>query len=450
MKTKSASALFLLIIFYSNLSAQHSFDKTKLDDYLSLLNENNKAMMGVVFAHDDTVDYKNYIGFASVQDGIENSETTKFRIGSITKMFTAAMIFQLIDEKKLTLETKLADFYPQILNSKKITISDLLRHRSGIHNITSDPDYSQYMSLGKSKDEMLKLIAALKPDFMPNEKTAYSNSNYILLGYIIEDVTNSTYKQELEKRIAGKLKLVDTYYGSKINVQQNEAASYKFEKDTWKIQPETDMSIPHGAGAVVSTAKDLTTFISALFNRQLITESSLKQMMKIKDGLGRGLMRFPFYDKTAYGHNGGIDGFVANAAYFPDENVAVAVTANGMNTNFNDILIGILSIYFNIPYEMPDFSAKEIQLSVEELEKYVGEFSSQQLPLKITLKVDGGVLYGQATGQAAFPLTAFSASEFHFEQAGLVIKFSTDDAGTILYNAFELNQGGGKFHYEKQ
>jgi D-alanyl-D-alanine carboxypeptidase len=210
------------------------------------------------------------------------------------------------------------------------------------------------------------------------------------------------------------------------------------------------MSIPHGAGAIVSTPNDLTVFITALFANKLISEKSLNKMKEIKEGYGKGLIRFPFGKKSAYGYNGGIDGFISNLAYFPNERVALSVTANGMNYNFNDILIGVLSIYFNVPFEIPDFEAKEITIDGEELKNYEGEFSSKSLPLKITLKVKDDQLYGQATGQSEFPLTPFSKTEFRFEQAGIVIEFAKDNTGKIQYASFILNQSGGKFPYQKE
>ena len=442
-------SLMLLFLFTFNSKAQEPFNKTKLDNFLHQLEINNKALCGVVIKKNGKAEYENYTGFASVENKIKNNNRTKFRIGSIAKMFTAAIIFQLIEEGKLTPDTKLSEFYPQIPNSSEITIDEMLRHRSGIHDFTNDKEYPQYMTTKKSKEEMLNIIAKSKPDFEPNAKTAYSNSNYVLLGYIIEKITNSTYQKELETRITSKLNLSNTYYGNKTDIKKNEAFSYRFENGKWQRQPETDMSIPHGAGAIVSTPYELTVFINALFNGKIVSEKSLIQMKEIKNGIGRGLFRFPFGNKIAYGHSGGIDGFVSNLAYFPEEKVAIAVTANGVNYNFNDILIGILSVYFNAPYEIPDFTEKAINLSEEELKKYEGEFSSKLLPLKITLKVNNGQLFGQATGQSAFPLTPFSKTKFKFEPAGIVIEFAKDKDGKILYNSFILNQGGRKFPYER-
>jgi len=407
-------------------------------------------MCGIVILNNGKLVYENYIGFSSIENETHNHYLTKFRIGSITKIFTAIIIFQLIEEGRLALDTKLSEFYPQITNSIDICIAAMLGHRSGIQSFTDDPEYPNYMTSKKSKEEMLKLISNLEPDFRPDEKYAYSNSNYVLLGYIIEEMTNSTYEQQLKQRITEKLNLTNTAYGNKIDTQADDANSYRYQENRWNIQPETDMSIPHGAGAIISTPNDLVTFISSLFGDKLITDGSLIQMKEINNGYGKGLIRFPFGNRAAYGHNGVIDGFVSLLAFFPDDNVALSVLANGMNYNFNDMLIGILSIYFDIPFEIPNFEAKEIEMGTEELTKYAGEFSSKQLPLKISLKTEGIQLYGQATGQSAFPLTPYSKTEFRFEPAGIVIEFKKNSSGKIRYDLFILNQGGEKFTYERQ
>ena len=159
-----------------------------------------------------------------------------------------------------------------------------------------------------------------------------------------------------------------TDYGSKIDIRKNEANSYRFQQGQWIVQPEDDMSIPHGCGAIVSTPNDSAFFISALFNNKLVSENSLAEMIKIKDGYGKGLMPFSLGNKIAYGHNGGIRGFVSNLFYFPDENVAISVQANGMNYSFHELYIGILSIYFNLPFDIPDFTLKSIELKAEKME----------------------------------------------------------------------------------
>lgn len=448
MKIRAFSILAILLISTISISAQKNFFKNKMDKYLKSLEENNKAMLGLAIAKDGKIIYDNYIGFASKSDNIQNSEKTIFRIGSISKVFTSTMIFQLIEEGVLSLDTKLAEFFPDVKNSKIITISNLLNHRSGIHNFTNDPDYFNYNTEYKSKAEMLVKIAKLDSDFEPGTEASYSNSNYVLLGYIIEEITNSTYTEQLNERIISKIGLSSTNFGKKIDVKSNDAESYSFEENNWIKSSETDMSIPHGAGAVVSSPIDLCKFIYALFNGNLVSDESLSKMKEIHDNYGRGLFQYPFYDKKGFGHNGGIDGFHSHVSYFPEDNLSLSVTANGLNYNMNDILIGALSIYFNRDFEIPDFSKKPVELKTETLEKYTGKFVSEQLPLDITLMVEDGKLYGQATGQSAFLLTPYSEKEFRFSKAGIVILFEGNDK--IDYNKFVFHQGRGKFNFTKK
>jgi CubicO group peptidase (beta-lactamase class C family) len=201
------------------------------------------------------------------------------------------------------------------------------------------------------------------------------------------------------------------------------------------------MSIPGGAGSIVSTPRDLTQFIEALFSLKLISKNSLLQMKTITEGYGMGMFQIPFYTKKAYGHNGGIDGFASNLVYFPEDSLAVAYCTNGQVYPLNDILIGVLSICFNKEYVIPTFNT--LTLTTEDLDKYLGVYSSKQIGLKITITKDNALLIAQATGQSSFPLDATEKDKFKFDQAGVKIEFDTDK------NEMTLKQGGGNFLFTK-
>jgi CubicO group peptidase (beta-lactamase class C family) len=299
------------------------------------------------------------------------------------------------------------------------------------------------MTKPKTHDEMLAIISKYPVDFQPDEKYAYSNSNYVVLGYIIEKICREPYSKVLKDRITSKLGLTNTYYGGRTDFKNNESYSYRWVKN-WEQQPETDMSIPGAAGSIVSTPADLDKFIEALFSLKLVTENSLDQMKNIIDGYGMAMIKAPFHAKTGYGHGGGIDGFASNLIYFPEDSLAIAYCTNGQVYPMNDILMGALSIYYNMEYSIPKFIPKPvISLKTEELDKYLGEYSSTQIPLKITITKDKSTLFAQATGQSAFPLEAIDKDKFQFEQAGIEIEFNTEK------NEFTLKQGGGSFLFSK-
>jgi CubicO group peptidase (beta-lactamase class C family) len=434
--------IFLISVFYATVFSQ-SLNKGRLDSLFNILAEKNKAMGSVVISKNGQVLYSRAIGYAYISGREKKVATndTRYRIGSISKMFTATMVFQLIEEGKITLATTLNQYFPAVPNAEKITIGNLLNHRSGIHNFTNDSDYISWMTRAKTPDEMLAIIAKNKPDFQPNERTAYSNSNFVLLGYIIEKITKQTYATALAQRVTGKLALTNPYYGGKTDVNKHESYSYQFINN-WKQEPETDMSIPGGAGAIVSTPADLARFIEGLFSLKLVNANSLAQMKTITAGLGMGMFQLPFYNRRAYGHNGSIDGFGATLAYFPEDSITVAYCSNGQVYPLNNILIGILSIVYNRPdYSIPDF--KTFALSAEELDKYPGVYSSTQIPLKITITKSNLTLMAQATGQAAFVLEPAERDLFKFDHAGVEIKFDT------LKNEFTLKQGGGSYLFIK-
>lgn len=444
---KKALSLLLFVCVF-NVSAQ-SFDTAKLDQYLTALESNEKAMLSLAIVKNGKPIYQNSIGFTDAKNQQKANKDTQYRIGSITKVYTATMIFQLIEEGKLSLDTKLAKFYPKVKNAAEISISMLLGHRSGIQNFTDTPNYSQYMTQPKTKAEMISLIEDLDSDFKPNSNAKYSNSGYVLLGFILEDITKESYARQLQKRIANKINLDRTVYGGPVNVEDNQAKSYTHNGAGWSPASVTDMSIPHGAGAIISTPTEVARFLSSLLEGKLVSADSLTKMKEIDQGFGRGLFQFPFYDKQAYGHTGGIDGFSSQAAIFDQDDVAFALTSNGTNYPMNDISIAILSIYYGRPYDIPDFAQKPIKLSKNDLVKYEGVFSSQDIPLKITMKVNNGQLTAQATGQQALNLTPYSSLDFRFDPAGIIILFESDD-NKVDYSQFNLKQGGGIFQFSRE
>jgi len=450
MKRKIANLCVLAFLLGFFQAQAQEFNPEKLDKYLEQLDIHNKAMCSVAIARAGSIVYQNQIGFASVQENKKTDGETIFRIGSISKTFTSVIVLQLIEEGRLSQDTPLSVFYPGIRNAAVITVSHLLRHRSGIHNFTADESYLTMMTSFQTKEDMLSMMASLPSDFTPGAKMSYSNTNYVLLGYIIEEITSSTLGEQLRKRITGPLGLKHTSYGGEINTDENQAASYRFENGSWVLQPETDMSIPHGAGALVSTPEDLVLFIQGLFSGKLVSETSLTSMKTMQDGYGMGMFRMPFYDRYGFGHNGGIDGFVSTVVYFPEDTVAFAAVSNGVNCLFNTMSIGILSIYFNKPFDLPDFSEKPVTISMKDLKEYAGYFTSEEVPLDIELTVKKNSLFGRAAGQEEFPLTPYSTTEFRFEQAGIVVKFSPGSTGSVDYDSFVMIQGGRKVIYSRK
>lgn len=401
----------------------------KIDSLITYFAANDKFMGSITIREKDKVVFEKAYGYADAENKIPANEQTKYKIGSITKMFTSAIIFQLIEDKKLTLETKLSEYYPKVKNADTITIAQLLGHQTGIYNFTDADDFESYIVTPQTKKQMVARIEGFDSVFEPGTKAEYSNSNYMLLGYIIQDITKKSYKENVNERIVKKLGLKNTAYYGKINTQKNEAYSYMYINGEWEKYDEWHESATFAAGGLQSTTTDLTKFVKALFDGKIIKKESLDEMIKIASGYGKGIFAFPFGERRFYGHTGGIEGFHSSIGYYPKDEMSVALIANGDNYDTNEIMIGILSIYYKIPYPFPNL--KTVDVAPEILKSYEGEYSSNTHPLKIVIKYHQGKLMAQATGQGAFPLNPLSETEFNFDPAGITVKFKKD-AFTIL------------------
>ena len=433
--------LILLYLFLGSfcLPAQ-TFDKTKLDNYFNALETHDKYMGSVAISQNGKVVYTRSLGFASVEDGIKASEKTKYRIGSISKTFTTVLVFKAIEEKKLDLSHTIASYFPTVKHAEKITISNLLNHRSGIHSFTGDAHYLEWNTQPQTEQQLLEIITKGGSDFEPDTKAEYSNSNFVLLSFILEKVYKKSYATLLNEKIIKPLQLKDTYMGGKNNLKNNESHSYSF-MGKWEKESETDMSIPLGAGAIVSTPADLTRFMDALFDGKLLSKANLEQMKTIKDDYGMGLFLMPYGENQGFGHTGGIDGFSSMVLHFPEDKVTLAMTSNGKNYS-GSIGVAIMSIFYGDPFEIPDFKGYDI--SSADLDQFLGVYASPQIPLKITITKNDKTLMAQATGQSAFPMEATAANAFKFDPAGIVIEF--DAANKQL----TLKQGGATFLFTRE
>jgi D-alanyl-D-alanine carboxypeptidase len=410
-------SLLSLLIFFNGYT--QSPDKTKLDQYFDRLNEKNKAMGTLVIAKDGQAIYTRAIGFGHMEGNEKKPLTlaTKYRIGSVTKMFTATLIYQLIEEGKIKLGDHLDKYLPQIPNASKITIEHILAHRSGIGGADVQQDFKELRTTGITKDQMLAAIAKGKPQFEPGEKYAYSNSGYFLLGIIAEKLTGKSYPQVLQQRIIAKAALKDTYAGTgDIDVNKNESFSYKYYRD-WQQDPVTHISFLFGSGFIISTATDQAKFIEALFSGKLITQKSLDKMIELKSGMDT----FTYNGKTFYGHTGGIDGFGTWLAYLPEEKLTLSYSTNGKVYPVGKMVDDIFDIYYNKPFTIPSFESLEV--STEILDTYVGVYTNPEAPVKFTVTRDGNKLFVGIAGRPAIPIEAIAPDKFKVETPPIEFHF---------------------------
>lgn len=435
--------VLLLFVFTAALQSYGQSDPRlqKIDSLMKYFTANNKFMGSVSIRHKNNLIFDKAYGFSSIDKGTEATPETKYKIGSVTNMFTASVIFQLFEEKKLKPDAKLSEFYPQIKNADSITIAQMLSHKSGLRDYTADNDFETIRTQLQTKKKILDRIAGYDPAFKPGTKAEFSNTNYLLLGYIIEDVTGQPYKGNILTRVIKKAGLKNTYYFSKVNPQKKEAYSYTYTDGKWQKNNEWHESVMGGAGALQSTSSDLTEFVKQLFDGKIISKGSLAQMTEMDMGYGMGIFQFPFGERRFYGHNGNIEGFASVVGYYPKDDIAIAITANGLDYDLNDIVLGILSSYYKLPYRFPNFATAEVP--AEALKKYEGIYSTPSLPFKVQIVISNGQLVAvQSPGGQSFELNPLNENTFNYDPADLKMIFSN--------KGFTLLQGGTKTEFIKE
>ena len=437
------STLVFLALLCSFLTEAQETNKANLDNLLISFEKENKAIGTVSLFKNGKEIYNKSIGFSNIELAEKANDLTKYRIGSITKTFTATIILQQVDEGKLSLNTLLSEYFPKLPNANKITIEDLLRHQSGLVNITQSKDIRSWISKRQTRKQMMDRFIENGTEFEPKEKSKYSNTNFAILSYISEVIDKKSFAQILNDRIIKPLQLKRTEFGKKIKPSNNEALSYYSENNQWNfIDLQTHMSAPMGAGAIVSTATELNIFYSNLFSKKLISPTSLKNLMSIKKGFGLGISQFKFKGLKVYGHDGGIDGFQSYALYIPEKKVAMAITFNGLNSLMLPTVISILDAYFKNDTSLK--SKSSIILKPEELEVYLGTYSGKTFPVKIVFTKKGNTLFAEATGQPIFKLTATKKDSFIYDAMGIRFDFKLKE------KSLELTFSGNKHLLKKE
>jgi D-alanyl-D-alanine carboxypeptidase len=430
---------------------------SKLDPVLDALERNGRMHGSVAVMKDGEWLYRRAVGMRAQAkaSAVAADEDTMYRAGSITKVFTAVLIYQLIEEKKLALGTPLSEFFPSIANARQITIAHLLSHSSGIGNYpppeaVADPE--SWVFRPQTKQQMLDRFAALKPDYAPGEKSTYSNTNFALLGYIVEAVTGSTYAEQLERRVNRKLGLKRTRYGG-ASASGNQARSFTYDDAKWTAHGAEHPSVAAGAGAIVSTPSELARFIAALFEHRLLTPQSVTEMLtpfsKDLPGSEKGIVVFQLADRnrTAYQHLGGIDAFHSSLTYLPDEKVAIAIAFNGQNYPMGKLFTAIVDASAGRAVEVPSFRA--ITLPPETLARFEGVYTMREIGMQLTLRREGDQLTAQASGQDAFPIHAINETTFSHPPSGILIELRKP-AGSDAYSQLVLFQGRSQLRFARE
>jgi CubicO group peptidase (beta-lactamase class C family) len=436
MKRISIALAFVLM---AGASYAQSLNVAKLDSLFNIMEAKNKLMGSVTISQNGKTVYSRSIGKADVETNKKNTAATKYRVGSVTKTFTACLVLKAVEEGKLSLTQKIDKYFPTVENAAKISIENLLYHRSGIYSFPKSEEFQHYYTETKSKKEMIDIIAKGKSVFDPDSAYEYSNSNYVLLSFILEDAYHKSFSEILNEKIIKPLGLKNTYFGHDAILKNNEAYSYGNESSgQWVKAPETDMTITMGAGCLISNSADLAIFMEGLFTNKIISAKSREQMLQLKENHGMGIDPFRLDNKQGFGHFGAIDGSSSSMFYFPDDQLAISTTSNGDVLGTRYLMKAVASICFEKPYEIPAF--KTIAVTSEDLDKYTGVYSTPEIPdFSIIISKDSLTLTAQGTGEPALPFEAIEKDQFEFLRAGIKLEFNPAE------NLMFYSKGGETF-----
>jgi CubicO group peptidase (beta-lactamase class C family) len=353
----------LLLLSHIAVAQDHA---AKIQEVLSLAHKYRQFNGSALIAENGKVVYKGAFGMANMEWNIPNTPDTRFRLGSITKQFTATATLQLVEQGKIKLDGKITDYLPDYRKDTgdKVTIHHLLTHTSGIPSYTGQPGFFENVSRNPYKvDEFVKKYASGNLEFEPGSKFSYNNSGYFLLGAIIERVTGKPYEQVLKENIFDPLGMKNTGYDHHATIIPKRASGYSKTSDGYTNAPYLDMSIPYAAGSLYSTVEDLYLWDQALYTDKVLSAQS------------KALMYKPFLENYAYGwavtnasfkqngqpvqvitHDGGINGFTTTIIRFPTEKNLIVMLDNTGSGYLNRLSDSIARILYNQPYESPKIS----------------------------------------------------------------------------------------------
>jgi len=331
----------------------------EIETYFQTLLNNNHFMGSVLINYGGKVLLNKGYGMANLEHNIPNTSLTKFRLGSITKQFTATAILKLQEQNLLNVNNSLATYLPEYPHGKQISVHQLLNHTAGIPSYTSFEDLKSKKRIAMELDQLMAYFGDRPLDFTPGDRFNYSNSGYVVLTKIIEAVSDLSYADYLQKYIFDPLEMSNSGYDLARTILPNRANGYTFTGEEYQNADFFDISLASGAGGLYSTVADLNKWSRSLDTNAVLSQVSRDAMfaptIKEDEGeyYGYGWKIDTKYNRNRVSHNGGIEGFAAHFAQYPDEQVAIIVLSNLQTSSILKIEKDLAAIVFSEPYELP-------------------------------------------------------------------------------------------------
>jgi CubicO group peptidase (beta-lactamase class C family) len=408
---------------------------SNVDIYMQALVALDQFSGSILIAHKGDMLVSKGYSLANREHGVPNTPQTKFRLGSVTKQFTAMTILILQNQSKLQVQDPISRVLPDCPGAwERVTIHHLLNHTSGIPEHT---DRLNWETTGRSPLTIQGIIDLFKDqplDFQPGANHRYSNSGYILLGQIVEQVSGMSYEAFLKEHIFEPLGMENTGYDRNDRVLEHRAMGYDLRDDIFVNTGYLDMSIPHAAGALYSTVEDLFLWDQALYTERLIPKASLETMSMLSPFLanyGYGVVIDKKFNRRVIGHSGGIHGFLTHLARYPEEKLCFVVLSNLTSARPDKIAQTLAAMVFGEEYDVPNVRTP-VQLEPGVCKSYEGEY---QLALGIQVNVRTGDqrLIAEASGGGRAEFFPASETQFFRKSNDDQMTFFKDKSGDVTH-----------------
>jgi CubicO group peptidase (beta-lactamase class C family) len=393
-----------------------------------------KTFMGsVLVARGGDVILSRGYGSAVLEWNIPNTPATKFRLGSLTKQFTAAAVLLLEERGKLNVNDPIKKYLTDAPAAwDNITIHHLLSHTSGIPNFTSFPEYESTKTITTTPAQLIARFRDKPLDFPAGDRFSYSNSGYIVLGSLIEKVSGVPYARFIQENIFTPCGMKDSGYDVADSVIPQRASGYVLGPKGQSNASYVNMTIPFSAGGLYSTTEDLLKWQQSLAAGKVVKTASFERMTTpVKSGYGYGLNIATTKDgRKMIAHGGGIEGFNTYLVYFPDDKLTVAVLGN-VNGTAPPTLATRLSALAHGETVVLQSEHKQVTLPTKVLSDYVGTYRAPVPAIEITLK--GDQLRSQVAGQGKLLIFPESESKFFLKVVDAQLEFFRDAAGKVTH-----------------
>lgn len=429
---KTSLVLMVSFLIFQTISIAQ-IDQTKIQLLLEKNFPADQPGVTLIAAKDGKIIFKGAAGMANLELNIPMKADHILRIGSITKQFTAVSILMLQEQGKLNIQDELTKFIPDYpTNGKKITIEHLLTHTSGIQSYTEIPGFMADLTGDKTIEEMMDIFKNEPMNFSPGEKFQYNNSGYFLLGVIIEKVSETTYADFVEKNIFQKIGMKNSFYDSESKIIPNRIPGYEIDYGEIINAPYLNSTIPYAAGSLISTVEDLYKWNQAIHDFKLVKKESLEKAFTpfilnngepTEYGYGWGIKNF--FGEKVYQHSGGINGFLSNAMYLPEQDLFVAAFSNGKGPQFLTDLVAA-----RIIGKYPE--VKKVSLTKEQMADYVGIYQVENSKQQRTIQIKDDHLTSIRTGGDLNNLLAFEKDKFYFENYLEIFEFKRNEDGKVV------------------